>query len=99
MNDSNYNLFDELPGFIEEEKRENERRAQVKFLFDQFYNMNVSDYAIEGCFKRIRITRKIDINDIEKLIEDFPIILFPPLQKLLRAVPRAHRESDPPSEN
>ena len=84
MNDSNYNLFDELPRFIEEENQENERREQVKFLFDHFYNINVSGYAIDGCFKRITITPKIDINDIEKLIDEFPIILFSPLQKLLK---------------
>jgi hypothetical protein len=78
------NLFDELPGFIEEENQENERRAQIKSLLDQFYNMNVSGYAIDGCFKRITITPKIDINDIEKLIAEFPIILFSPLQKLFK---------------
>ncbi len=33
----NYNLFDELPRFIEEEILKNERREKVKFLFDQFY--------------------------------------------------------------
>ena len=52
--DINRKSLKELPRLIEENQK-NERRELVKFLVNQFYNINTSGYALDGCFKRIKI--------------------------------------------